>query len=101
MNKRELVASVAEISGNSKALSATVVDAVFASIRNSLIAGEKVGISGFGSFTVAKRNARVCRNLQTGETIDVPAKMVPKFTASSSLKEVVSDNVAVTEDTDE
>ncbi|NOY88643.1 MAG: HU family DNA-binding protein [FCB group bacterium] len=56
---------------------------------NQLKKGKKVSFSGFGSFSISKRKARVGRNPQTGATINIPATKVPVFRAGKHLKEAV------------
>jgi DNA-binding protein HU-beta len=90
MNKKEMVAKVAENMGVTKKEAALSVETVFDIITESLNSGEKVSMVGFGSFEVVKRNERKCRNLQTGEEMVVPAKMAPKFRPSKGLKTTVA-----------
>ncbi|GAB6936032.1 HU-related DNA-binding protein HupN [Calditerricola yamamurae] len=87
MTKQELIAKVAEKSGLSKKASALAVDAVLDAIAEALAAGEKVHLIGFGTFEVRERAARIARNPQTGEPIEVPATKVPAFKAGKGLKE--------------
>jgi len=61
-------------------------DATEGMIAKSLKKGEKVGITGFGTFSVGKRNARTGRNPQTGEKVKIAASKAPKFKAGASLK---------------
>ncbi len=61
-------------------------DATDGMIAKSLKKGEKVGITGFGTFSVGKRNARTGRNPQTGEKVKIAASKAPKFKAGASLK---------------
>ena len=90
MNKTELVAAVAEKSGITKKDAERVVSATFDMIIAELMKGEKVQISGFGSFEVKEREARVGRNPRTKEAIDIPASKAPVFKASKALKDAVS-----------
>ena len=90
MNKTELVAMVAEKSGITKKDAERVVSATFDMIIAELMKGEKVQISGFGSFEVKEREARVGRNPRTKEAIDIPASKAPVFKASKALKDAVS-----------
>ena len=90
MNKTELIAAVAENAGLTKKDSERVVNAAIDAITSALAGGEKVQISGFGSFEVKHRQARVGRNPHTKEAIEIPATRVPAFKASKALK----DNVA-------
>ena len=90
MNKTELISAVAESAGMTKKDTERVINAAIAAITHSLISGEKVQISGFGSFETKTREARVGRNPHTKEAIEIPATRVPMFKASKALK----DNVA-------
>ncbi len=65
------------------------VNAVFDIITETLAKGEEVGITGFGTFRVSKRAARMGVNPQTGEKMEIPATTVPKFSAGKNLKEAV------------
>lgn len=90
MNKTDLVNSVAEKAEVTKRDAEKVVNAVFASISEALTAGDKVQLVGFGTFEVKERAARVGRNPQTGETIDISAAKVPGFKAGKVLKDAVA-----------
>ena len=90
MNKNDLIASVADGSGLSKADAGRAVDAVFASIADALKAGDEVRIVGFGSFSVAHRAASTGRNPRTGEAIQIAASKQPKFKACAPLKAAVN-----------
>jgi len=91
MNKTELIASVAEKSGLSKKDSEMAVNAVFECITESLKAGDKVTLVGFGIFDVKERAERVCKNPRTGESVLSPATRVPGFKAGKGLKEAVAE----------
>ena len=71
-------------------------DATEGVIAKSLKKGEKVGITGFGTFSLGKRNARVGRNPQTGEKVKIAASKAPKFKAGASLKAFVNGKTAAT-----
>ena len=90
MNKTELIAAVAEKAGLTKKDAERVINATFESIPASLVAGDKVQVSGFGIFETKKREARTGRNPHTKETIQIPATRVPGFKASKSLKDAVA-----------
>ena len=90
MNKNDLVASVADASGLSKADAGKAVDAVFGSITGSLSGGNEVRLVGFGTFSVADRKATTGRNPRTGESIQIPASKQPKFKAGKALKDAVN-----------
>ena len=89
MNKTELIAAVAEKSGITKKDAERVVNAALDTITASLIAGDKVQLSGFGIFEVKQREARIGRNPRTKEAIDIPASRQPAFKASKALKDAI------------
>ena len=89
MNKAELIDAVASSTDMSKAEAGRAVDAVLGSITDSLAAGTKVSIGGFGNFEVRDRSARMGRNPQTGETIHIAATKVPAFKAAKAIKMAV------------
>ena len=90
MNKNDLISSVAESSGLTKADAGRAVDGVFESIASALASGDDVRIVGFGSFSVANRAASTGRNPRTGEEIQIPASKQPKFKAGAPLKSAVN-----------
>jgi len=90
MNKNELVASMAEKTGDTKANAERYLNAFVDSVKEGLKKGEKVQLVGFGSFEVRKRAARKGRNPQTGEEIKIAASKAPVFKAGSALKDVVN-----------
>lgn len=95
MNKAELVEKVAERTGLSARDARAVVDAIFdpdpkiGLIAAELLGGEKVAISGFGTFEARERKARSGRNPHTGQTLDIPATRAPAFKAGKPLKETL------------
>ena len=91
MNKTDLINAVAEASDLSKKDAGKAVDAVFQTIMDTLKAGEKVQIIGFGNFEVRDRAARKGRNPQTGEEIQIPASKVPAFRAGKALRDAVKE----------
>ena len=88
--KAEIIEAVANICDVSKAEAQRAVDAVFTAITDNLTKGEEVRLTGFGSFSVAKRNARTGRNPQTGQTIQIQASKAPKFKPGEPLKQAVN-----------
>lgn len=90
MNKSELVNSVADKSGLSKADATRAVDGIVEAIEDALRGGDSVSLVGFGTFQVKERAARTGRNPQTGGTINIPAAKVPSFKAGKSLKDAVN-----------
>jgi len=89
MTKAGLVDIVHAKLGGSKKNSEDVVDAVFDTIMQTLARGEEVAISGFGSFIVKKRSARMGVNPRTKERIQMPETVTPKFRAGKVLKAAV------------
>ena len=90
MNKNDLVASVADSSGLSKADAGKAVDSVLDNITSALQGGNEIRLVGFGTFSVAQRKATTGRNPQTGATIQIPASKQPKFKAGKALKDAVN-----------
>jgi DNA-binding protein HU-beta len=89
MNKGDLVGEVVKIVGKKK-VAEEAVNCVLDSIAASLKKGDKVTLIGFGTFSVAKRAARMGRNPQTGKALKIKAKKVPKFVAGTKLKATVA-----------
>ena len=89
MTKAELVAQVAKKAGLTARASKDAVNTIFSSITQAVKRGEKVVVTGFGTFLVRKRAARKGRNPQTGAEIQIPATKTPGFTAGKSLKRAV------------
>jgi len=90
MNKVGLTEAVMKAAGiEVKKQAAAAVDAVFDTIIQTLSRGEEVAIAGFGTFRVSKRAARMGINPRTGEKIQIPASVKPKFRAGKALKEAV------------
>lgn len=86
MNKTELIAQVAEKTGQSQKVVGSVVDAVFEAITDAVAAGDSAAFVGFGTFSKAERPARTGRNPNTGEAIQIAATAAPKFAAGSVFK---------------
>lgn len=89
MNKGDLVAKIAKDASITKVQAEAALDSLVGAITGALKKGQKVTLVGFASFTVAKRKARTGRNPQTGETIKIAARKVPKIVAGSELKKAV------------
>ena len=89
MNKTEYVDAIAKVAGVTKAEAAKVVAAEIAVITKALKKGETVQITGFGSYSVAKRAARKGRNPATGKEIKIAASKAPKFKAGKALRDAV------------
>ncbi len=89
MTKNELIEKVAKKANLTKRASADAVNTTFNLIRDGLIRGEKIVITGFGTFLIRSRSARRGRNPQTGETIQIPNKKTPGFTSGKTLKRLI------------
>lgn len=90
MTKAELITAVAEKANLSKASADAALNAVVDTIVESLANGEKVTLTGFGTFEPKERKERVCINPKTLEKISVKATVVPSFKAGKSFKDSVS-----------
>ncbi|MFI5149740.1 MAG: HU family DNA-binding protein [Bacteroidia bacterium] len=90
MNKAELIDAIASEAKISKAEAGRAVDGFVNATTKALKKGDRVALVGFGSFSVAKRNARTGRNPQTGKTIQIKAKKVAKFKAGADLAKAVN-----------
>ena len=89
MTKADLVAQVAKKAKLTAKAAREAVLTVFETIGEALKRGEKVVVTGFGTFMVRRRAARKGRNPQTGAEIQIPATKTPGFTAGKSLKKLV------------
>ena len=89
MVKLDLIAKMAEKAGLTKADASRAMEAVTDTISAALKKGEKVTLTGFGTFEVRHRAARMGRNPQTGASLHIPATKTPAFKAGKSLKEAV------------
>jgi DNA-binding protein HU-beta len=90
LNKKELIDAVAaRLDGNRKS-AVTAVEGVLDEITRALVKGDRVQITGFGTFEKRARPARTARNPRTGETIKVKKTSAPAFKAGATLKSVVS-----------
>jgi DNA-binding protein HU-beta len=91
VNKTDLVAKLAERLDGDRATAVTAVNGVLEEIERSVARGERVSLSGFGTFDRRERAARTGRNPRTGESIEVGASVVPVFRAGTAFKAVVTD----------
>ncbi|MET9847586.1 HU family DNA-binding protein [Streptomyces ossamyceticus] len=89
MNKAQLVEAIADKLGG-RQQAADAVDAVLDAIVRATVAGERVSVTGFGSFEKVERPARYARNPQTGERVRVKKTSVPRFRAGQGFKDLVS-----------
>lgn len=98
MTKADLVEAVHTKVGFSKKESADIVEMVFDTMKETLEHGEKIKISGFGNFEVRDKRARVGRNPQTGEVIEISARRVLTFKPSQVLKAALNAGAGDTQD---
>jgi DNA-binding protein HU-beta len=89
MNKTDLINAVAEKAQMTKVDAEKAIKATFDAITNELSQGGKITLIGFGTFEVQERKERTGKNPQTGATMTIPAKKVPKFKPGKALKDVV------------
>jgi nucleoid DNA-binding protein len=89
MNKSELINEMSNGLKNKKEAEA-VLDSLLSTITQGLKKGEKITLTGFGTFKVSKRKARNGRNPRTGEKIKIKARKVPQFTPGKALKAAVA-----------
>ena len=89
MTKADLVGIMADEAGITKAAASEALDAFVTAVTKELKKSGKLGLVGFGTFSVVKRKAREGRNPQTGKAIKIPAKKVVKFEAGKTLADKV------------
>jgi DNA-binding protein HU-beta len=89
MTKADLVGAMAEGADISKVAAAKALESYIATVAKELKVNGKLGLVGFGTFSVIKRKAREGRNPQTGKTIKIAAKKVVKFKAGKALADKV------------
>jgi DNA-binding protein HU-beta len=89
VNKAQLVEAIADKMGG-RQLAADAVDAVLDAIVRAVVGGDRVSVTGFGSFEKVDRPARYARNPQTGERVRVKKTSVPRFRAGQGFKDLVS-----------
>lgn len=89
VTKNDLIEKVSKKVGLTKKASTEAVVTVFATIREAVVRGDKVVITGFGTFKVRTRRERKGRNPQTGAQIMIPAHKIPAFTAGKTIKRLI------------
>ena len=91
MNKKELITSMSEKTELTKKDVESVLNAFIEAVEESLEDGEKVQLTGFGTFEPRERKARIGRNPKTGEEIQIPKTIVPAFKVSKTFKERIKE----------
>ena len=89
MTKTDLVEKIASKTGLTKKAAGDALEAVLETVTGALSKGDKVTITGFGTFLVRSRRERMGRNPQTGAPLKIPATKIPAFTAGKALKTAV------------
>lgn len=89
MTKNQLIEKVAKKANLTKRAAADSVNQTFGLIKDGLVRGEKVVITGFGTFLIRSRAARRGRNPQTGAIIQIPNTKTPGFSAGKTLKRLI------------
>lgn len=92
MNKKELISALASKSGGTKAEADRNIKALIEIVSGKLENGDKIALSGFGTFEVRERTARIGRNPRTGEPMKIKAAKVPVFKAGGTLKAALNDS---------
>ena len=90
MKKTELIAAIAEQSGLSKKDAEKALTATIDTIIKTVAEGDKIQLTGFGTFEQRQRNARTGCDPRTGNTIEIPASKVPAFKAGKAFKDTVN-----------
>ncbi len=90
MNKAQLIEKIATETNTSKAQAENILDCMVENIKKAVKKGDDVKLVGFGTFTKAKRKARMGRNPQTGKAIKIPASFAPKFRAGAEFKSILN-----------
>ena len=89
MTKEEMISKISKDAKINKRQASDALNSFFDSVKWNLKKGKRISFVGFGTFSVAKRKARMGHNPQTGEKIHIPATRVPHFKAGKGLKEAV------------
>ena len=90
MNKEQLIAKIAGDAKITKVIARAALEAFIDAVKKSVKKGDKVGLVGFGTFSMGKRKARTGRNPQTGKAIKIAAKKVAKFKAGKEFADFVN-----------
>jgi DNA-binding protein HU-beta len=89
VNKRDLIAHIAQDTGATKISAAAAIDSLLDAITRALKKGHAITFVGFGTFRTTQRRARVAKNPRTGDAIRIPRRRVVRFTAGKALKSAV------------
>jgi DNA-binding protein HU-beta len=89
VNKRDLIARIAEDTGVTKNSAGAAVDSLLDTITNALKKGDAITFVGFGTFKTTQRRARIAKNPRTGDDIKIPKRRVVRFIAGKALRSAV------------
>lgn len=89
MTKTDLIANIATDAGIAKSLAEKVLNSFMNTIEKALKEGDKISLTGFGTFECTRRASRTGRNPRTGKEIEIPSCNVPKFRPGNKLKEAL------------
>lgn len=89
MNKAEVIDHIAAEADISKADATKALEAFIGGVTKTLVQGDQLSLIGFGTFSIKNRAARVGRNPQTGEEIQIKAAKIPTFKPGKALKDAV------------
>jgi len=89
VTKADIVNRLAEKDGLPKADAQEIVETIFDTLKQTLVVGESVKVSGFGTFSIRKKAARIGRNPKTKEEVEITPRRVVAFKASDHLKEAI------------
>ena len=89
MNKRDMVGEIANGANLTRVQAAAALEAFLAGVQTSLVRGDRVTISGFGTFDVFQRKARLVRNPRSGSAVEVSARRVPRFAPAPHFKSAI------------
>lgn len=92
MTKTDIINGIFENIGLSRNESQEIVERIFNIIKDTLISGEPVKLSGFGTFNVRKKNARIGRNPKTKQEVEIPQRKVVTFKTSSIFRKAILSN---------
>lgn len=89
MTKEELVKATAEKSGIKESEAEKIINAFTEEIKKQLASGEKVTITGFGTFVLSKRGAKTFKNPTNGQNFNIPERSFPHFKPAGELKKTI------------
>ena len=90
MTKSDLIATLAARASISAGQAEQLVNSIFDAMADALVAGERIELRGFGTFTVRSYDGYTGRNPRTGETVEVAPKKLPFFKVGKDLKDLVT-----------